>query len=75
MKNLDLERREVRSKLAARGKPYWQSIGKGLHIGYRKSARGGVWVVRRYVGDQVYIDPPEQITITSGQMDDWAMLW
>ena len=54
MKNLDLERREVRSKLAARGKPYWQSIGKGLHIGYRKSARGGVWVVRRYVGDQVY---------------------
>ena len=45
----------MRSKLAARGKPYWQSIGKGLHIGYRKSARGGVWVVRRYVGDQVYI--------------------
>jgi hypothetical protein len=25
-----------------------------LHLGYRKGGRGGVWVVRRYLGDQSY---------------------
>jgi integrase len=51
-KNLDS--RDARSKLKARGKPYWRLIGKGLHIGYRKGKRGGVWVVRRYLGGQSY---------------------
>lgn len=54
VKNADLESREARRKLKARGKPYWQSIGKGLHLGYRKGKSGGAWVVRRYVGDQAY---------------------
>ena len=72
MKNLDLETREVRSKLAARGKPYWQSIGKGLHIGYRKSARGGVWVVRRYVGDQFVVSEwTATATDTEGRAIEW----
>jgi integrase len=54
VKNADLETREARRKLKARGKPYWQSIGKGLHVGYRKGKRGGAWCVRHYVGDQTY---------------------
>lgn len=46
----DIETREARTKLKPRGKPYWRSIGKGLHVGYRKGKRGGVWVIRRYIG-------------------------
>ena len=38
-----------------RGKPYYTSLGKDLHLGYRKNAGGlGKWVVRRYIGDQQY---------------------
>jgi integrase len=50
----DIETREARSKLKPRGKPYWRSIGKGLHLGYRKGKRGGVWVVRQYIGEGGY---------------------
>jgi integrase len=54
IKDRDLDSRDARLKLKARGKPYWRSVGKGLHLGYRKGKRGGVWVVRRYLGDQAY---------------------
>ena len=37
------------------GKPYYKAIGEGLHLGYRKGATVGKWVVRRYTGDQNYI--------------------
>ena len=46
--------REARRKLKVSGKPYWRSISKGLHIGYRKGKTSGVWVVRRYLGNQNY---------------------
>jgi hypothetical protein len=49
-----IETREARRKLKASGKPYWRAIGKGLHVGYRKGKTNGVWVVRRYLGDQNY---------------------
>jgi integrase len=55
VRDADLETRAARSKLKARGKPYYKSIGEGLHVGYRKGAREGKWVVRRYVGDQAYV--------------------
>lgn len=54
IKDRDLDSRDARAKLKARGKPYWRSIGKGLHIGYRKGKTGGAWVVRRYLGGQAY---------------------
>jgi integrase len=54
IKDRDLDSRDVRRKLKASGKPYWRSIGRGLHLGYRKGKTGGVWVVRRYIGDQQY---------------------
>lgn len=50
VRHTELDSREARGKLKARGKPYWRSLGRGLHIGYRKSKGGGVWVVRRYLG-------------------------
>jgi integrase len=54
VRSADLETRQARQKLKVRGKPYWVAIGPGLHLGYRKSKRGAVWVVRRYLGKQAY---------------------
>jgi integrase len=44
----------ARAKLKASGKPYWRSIDPGLHLGYRKGLSGGVWVLRRYLGNEKY---------------------
>ena len=49
-----IETRDARRKLKASGKPYWRAIGKALHVGYRKGKTAGVWVIRRYLGDQTY---------------------
>lgn len=52
-KNLDT--RAARRKLAPRAEPYWRSIERGLHLGYRRHAdMAGPWIVRHYVGDQRY---------------------
>jgi integrase len=59
-----LESRAARAKLKPRGKPYYKSIGEGLHLGYRKGRVEGKWVVRRYAGNQAYI------TDTIGTADD-----
>src|SRR5262245_3032144 len=60
-----LETRESRLKLKARGKPYYVSVGKTAHLGYRKNAKTpSTWVVRRYRGDGVYT------TATLGLADD-----
>jgi integrase len=54
VRDKDIETREARRKLKLSGKPHWKAIGLGLHVGYRKGRRGGVWVVRRYCGGQRY---------------------
>ena len=46
--------RDARSKLAKRHEPYWREIVTGLHIGYRKGDRGGIWYGRKYRGDGKY---------------------
>lgn len=47
----NLETREARARLSARGEPYWTRVGVlGAFLGYRKGKRGGVWVARRYTG-------------------------
>jgi integrase len=62
-----LETREARLKLKARGKPYYVSVGKTAHLGYRKNTRTpSTWVARRYRGDGVYT------TATLGLADDYA---
>jgi integrase len=45
-----LETREARARLKQRDEPYWRLIHEGLHLGYRKRVRGGVWMVRLYSG-------------------------
>jgi integrase len=52
-KNLDT--RTARRKLAPRAKPYWRSVEKGLHLGYRRlEGAAGPWIARHYAGDQRY---------------------
>jgi integrase len=41
-----LDRREARSKLAARKEPYWRLVSEGAHIGYYRGERVGKWVAR-----------------------------
>lgn len=48
-----LETREARERLKKRHQPYWRQIHPGLSIGYRKGARGGVWLMR-HLTDQKY---------------------
>ena len=61
VRDASLESRAARSRLKARGKPYWRLLEEGLHLGYRKGhgrpgrpAGAGKWVVRHYVGEQSY---------------------
>lgn len=44
--------RNARSKLSVG--THWRSIDPDTHLGYRKSKRGGRWLVRWYVGNQRY---------------------
>jgi integrase len=45
---------EARSKLPRAHNPYWREIVTGLHIGYRKGKRGGVWYGRKYLDEGKY---------------------
>jgi len=51
-----LDTRTARSRLKARGKPYWRGLEPGLlHLGYRRPTTGaGKWLARHYVGEQAY---------------------
>jgi hypothetical protein len=49
-----LETRAARERLKPRGKPYYKALDPGLHLGYRKGAAGGKWVIRWYVGEGAY---------------------
>jgi integrase len=49
-----LDSREARAGLPRRKKPYWRGIIPGLHIGYSKGKRGGVWYARKYAGNGKY---------------------
>src|SRR5215471_12211909 len=55
VRDKELDTREARSKLKARGKPYWRVIEPGLHLGYRRlKGRAGTWSARHYLGSQQY---------------------
>src|ERR1700688_3555004 len=55
VKDANLDSRPARSRLKARGKPYWRGLEPGLHLGYRRPATGaGKWLARHYIGDQKY---------------------
>jgi integrase len=55
IRDAELDSRKARERLKARGKPYWRSVERGLHIGYRRlKGRAGSWTARHYDGDRGY---------------------
>ena len=50
-----LDTRAAREKLKPSGKPYYRSIGPGLHLGYRKGKDARRWVARVYAGAGNYV--------------------
>jgi len=57
VRDTKLETLTARLQLAPRRKPYWRSLEGGLHIGYRRTKKGGgSWVARRFVGERRYLE-------------------
>ena len=53
VKDKNLDSREARARLKPRGMPYYRSLDKKLHLGYRRlKGKAGTWWVRHYLGDQ-----------------------
>lgn len=48
VRDSQLDSRQARSRLKPRHEPYWRLLHEGLHLGYRKGARGGAWLLRAY---------------------------
>ena len=51
-----LDSKDARRRLAPRAKPYFRTIERGLHLGYRHLAKGaaGPWIARHYLGERRY---------------------
>src|SRR5260370_26285243 len=70
-----LDTRTARSRLKARGKPYFRSLEPGLHLGYRKPLSGpGKWVARHYVGSHHYENETLAIADDYSDADGVAVL-
>jgi len=46
VREVRLQERTARGRLAIRHHPYWRTISEGAHFGYYRGARGGKWVAR-----------------------------
>lgn len=64
VRNNKLENRTQRGKLPVAHRPFWVGIGQGLHLGYRKGAKGGAWIAR------YYLEKGKYITSKLGKADD-----
>lgn len=74
VRDASIESRTARSRLKANGKPYYRAIDPGLHIGYRKGAAGGKWVMRWYVGGRDYKVETLAVADDSADADGIAVL-
>ena len=55
VKDKNLDSREARARLKPRGMPYYRSLDKKLHLGYRRlKGKAGTWWARHYLGNQQY---------------------
>lgn len=51
LRDSTLDSREARRKLTPRGEPYYRSVEKGVHLGYRRRAdAAGTWLIRHFNG-------------------------
>jgi integrase len=68
VKDKSLDTREARSKLRPRGMPYYRSLDRELHLGYRRiKSKSGTWWMRRYLGERQY--DVEPLGIADDQSD------
>ena len=51
VRDMRLDTRSARLKLAPRREPYWRSISQGLAVGYRRGKKGGTWIAKHYTPD------------------------
>lgn len=57
LRDSTLDSREARRKLAPRGEPYYRSVEKGVHLGYRRRAdAAGTWLIRHFNGSAYRAD-------------------
>ncbi len=56
VRDVNLETRTARSRLARRRKPYWRKIDQSCHVGYYRGKRGGSWIARYFLGDGRYAE-------------------
>lgn len=55
VRDRNLDSREGRLKLTVRGMPYYRSLDKKLHLGYRRlKGKPGTWWARHYLGEREY---------------------
>ncbi len=54
VRDLKLDSRTARARLAPSGAPHYRALDPGLHLGYRKGKSGGRWVLRWYGGSGTY---------------------
>jgi integrase len=47
-----LQTRDSRKKLVPTHEPYWHELRRGLHLGYRKGRRGGIWHLKEVRNDR-----------------------
>ncbi|MBX3708268.1 MAG: site-specific integrase [Gammaproteobacteria bacterium] len=62
-----LESREARLRLKMRQEPYWRLISEGIHLGYYRGNRGGIWHARARSADN-----KRYIKSTLAQADDYS---
>ncbi|MDN7999449.1 hypothetical protein [Burkholderia multivorans] len=72
----NIRTRTARSKLKHQNEPYWESLNRGLHIGYRTSTVGpGSWVGRLYHNKRyhhVTLDEFPEFADAKTMVEDWA---
>ncbi len=55
VKDKNLDSREARARLKPRGMPWYRSLDKKLHLGYRRlKGKAGTWWARHYIGNREY---------------------
>jgi integrase len=71
-----LEHRSNRLRLPIRGKPYYQKLAEGLHLGYRRNAGPGSWSIRKSDGRGgnwiKVIGPADDYDGVAGAVDYWT---
>ena len=59
-----LDSRTARANLPARHAPYWQHLDRGQSLGYRRGAKGGMWIAR------LRAEEGKEAWLTIGAADD-----